>query len=300
MERLSGTESFIEVFTGELTEEAGFVIRVDEVFHITGKSLEKFAAGPFDLECLTLVAGPELDEVVGEGVEVKNGEVVTGEGFGDGGERVRMVVNFHSGLDIADADDDLVFTMVVEGGNFHVDIGWLFSYKEPIGYSEGVFILKGVENVVFCEAGEEAGKVVGIYGLFCILAADSEEIISPGLNAEVSIAWISRIFKVFVGICVDDINAEIITGKGFGDPGISEDILLFDLIYFFFGDLVIDVGYSDNDMPVVIGYGVYGFELIVIIFSIDADAEVVAESLVYPNAFNYMAFIKGVDESAAV
>ena len=277
MERLSGTESFIEVFTGELTEEAGFVIRVDEVFHITGKSLEKFAAGPFDLECLTLVAGPELDEVVGEGVEVKNGEVVTGEGFGDGGERVRMVVNFHSGLDIADADDDLVFTMVVEGGNFHVDIGWLFSYKEPIGYSEGVFILKGVENVVFCEGSEEAGKVVRIF-----------------------IAGISRIFKVFVGICVDDINAEIITGKGFGDPGISEDILLFDLIYFFFGDLVIDVGYSDNDMPVVIGYGVYGFELIVIIFSIDADAEVVDESLVYPKAFNYMAFIKGVDESAAV
>lgn len=91
----------------------------------------------------------ELDIVIGEGIEVKDGEVVTCERFGNRCEGMCLFVLIHPGLDVVDTDYDLVGDVVGERRNFHVDIGRLILDDKPVGHCESIAGLKRVENVGF-------------------------------------------------------------------------------------------------------------------------------------------------------
>ena len=260
----SGGELFVEVVSVELLERGELIIRMDTVFQGAGKFIEEVGSAGMDFEIFFVRLGLEFDVVVGLGVEVVDGGVVPGEGFGDGGEGERLGASIHAGLDVVDADDDLIGIFLTERGYLHVDVGGPVFDEEPVGDGKGALGLECVEDVCFGEVGEETGKIFGIDGLFGVLPAELEEVCSFLFDAEGTVAGIGVVFVEFVCFGVDDIDGEVVSGECFGNTGKGECVLLFELLLFLSSDLVINIRHTDDDVFAVIRVGVYGLHAVVV------------------------------------
>ena len=155
------------------------------------------------------------------------------------------------GIHVADADDDLVVAFL-HANDLRVDVPGLPVDHQTVGGGEAAAVGKTAQQPFFVPHGQGLVQILRVHQAHHVAPTVLKEIRSALLHAQFLEFIGGAVFHKFIGLGVDQVNAEIVLGQGHGDAGEGDALALGFIVSLLALHLRVHVVHANDDVGIVL------------------------------------------------